>query len=454
MNGHDLIKLGVKQGKGFGEKLKYANELLSSGVCISDIVSLIHAKYPEPITYSIEDGSKKSLNVFLEPKTEEEKDNLYSVVRNMREMMNVPFVKKGAIMPDACPQGGSKASITVGGVAASEKIHPDMHGADICCSMCITVFDYGVNPKSLLDAVQKVTHFGPVSRSRIPTLKMPEYLFKKMDENFFLKDKIALANSAFGTQGDGNHFAFVGFMKSTGQVALVTHHGSRTMGAALWKAGMKAAKEYCAIVSPETLRNVPSGVWLEPDSRIGNAYLKALEITENWTYENHIAIHNAANSIIGNYAIRGRSFNPHNFIFKRTDGLFYHAKGATPVYNSLPVIIPMNMRQPILIVEGVNNEDALGFAPHGAGRNISRTQYKKQFEGMSDKDILKEQTKDLDVRFYNDIVDISELPGAYKDAESVKSQIESFNLAKIIDEVVPYGTLMGGNFELLWKRKK
>ena len=35
----------------------------------------------------------------------------------------------------------------------------------------------------------------------------------------------------FGTQGDGNHFFFVGRIASTGETALVTHHGSRKPGA-------------------------------------------------------------------------------------------------------------------------------------------------------------------------------------------------------------------------------
>jgi hypothetical protein len=69
-------------------------------------------------------------------------------------------------MPDACP-AGPPGTIPVGGVVASEAIHPGMHSADICCSMAISVLS-GVRLADLLDAVQAVTHFGPGGRPRGP----------------------------------------------------------------------------------------------------------------------------------------------------------------------------------------------------------------------------------------------------------------------------------------------
>lgn len=59
-------------------------------------------------------------------------------------------------------------------------------------------------------------------------------------------------------------------------------------------------------------------------------------------------------------------------------------------------------------------------------------------------------------RFFFDQIDISELPSAYKNAEEVKSQITKFNLAKTIDEVMPFGCLMAGDWEkdAPWRKKK
>ena len=95
------------------------------------------------------------------------------------------------------------------------------------------------------------------------------------------------------------------------------------------------------------------------------------------------------------------------------------------------------------------------FAPHGAGRNFSRTEHKKQFEGKPDHEIFVEETKGIDARFYSGEIDISELPSAYKNAATVRQQIQEFDLAEIIDEVIPYDSLMAGDWQANapWKRK-
>ena len=51
--------------------------------------------------------------------------------------------------------------------------------------------------------------------------------------------------------------------------------------------------------------------------------------------------------------------------------------------------------------------------------------------------------------------DLSELPGAYKDAGSVRAQIAKYDLAEVVDRVEPYGCIMAGDWEAdaPWKRK-
>lgn len=51
----------------------------------------------------------------------------------------------------------------------------------------------------------------------------------------------------------------------------------------------------------------------------------------------------------------------------------------------------------------------------------------------------------MDVRFYFDEPDLSELPSAYKNAQQVKDQIIKYKLAVIEDEIIPYGCIMAGN---------
>jgi len=114
------------------------------------------------------------------------------------------------------------------------------------------------------------------------------------------------------------------------------------------------------------------------------------------------------------------------------------------------------MAQPILIARGSNAANGLGFSPHGAGRNFSRTQHKRLMAGKTEAEIFAEETKGIDARFYMGIPDISELPSAYKNAEAVRRQITSYGLAEIVDEVLPFGCIMAGDWEknAPWRKAK
>lgn len=56
-------------------------------------------------------------------------------------------------------------------------------------------------------------------------------------------------------------------------------------------------------------------------------------------------------------------------------------------------ILPLAM---VLIVRGKNAENGLGFSPHGAGRNFSRTKHRRMQAGRSDADIFAQETKIID----------------------------------------------------------
>ena len=174
---------------------------------------------------------------------------------------------------------------------------------------------------------------------------------------------------------------------------------------------------------------------------------------------NHECIHNATLKAL-EIAAQDRYWNEHNFVFKDGD-LFYHAKGATPLDAKFmpditgPRLIPLNMSEPVLIVGGETTKNNLGFAPHGAGRNVSRTQHRKSKIGTI-QEIFEEETKGLDIRFYSNEIDITELPSAYKNAEAVRNQMEEYGLGTVIDEVMPYGCIMAGDWQknAPWKKRR
>lgn len=361
-------------------------------------------------------------------------------------------------MPDACPSG-PKGTIPVGGVVVTKNaIHPGMHSADICCSVMLT--DFGkVEPVKVLDAAHRITHFGYGGRSAEHQFDLPEELEEAFRSNSFLKDEKSrkMAKSHLGTQGDGNHFLFVGRSASTGHTMMVTHHGSRGVGAHLYKKGMKIAEGFRKQISADTLHH---NAWIPFDTEEGQAYWAALQTVRNWTRQNHLVIHQATCERIG-ARVQDRYWNEHNFVFKEGD-LFYHAKGATPLDKKFmpditgPRLIPLNMSEPVLIVDGATTENNLGFAPHGAGRNMSRTAHKRRYADESDSAIFARETAGLDVRFFSKEVDISELPSAYKNARAVREQMQEFGLGTVLDEVMPYGCIMAGDWKrhAPWRKKK
>lgn len=450
ITGKDLIALGYKPDKWFAQALEYANSHHPTTEMLRAYIERIIPKYITP------HSEPRHFHRNIRPESETEAANVNQVITEMSKIMRTPTVITGAVMPDACPTGPGQ--IPVGGVVVTKNaIHPAMHSADICCSVMMTNLGM-IDPGSVLNVAHRSTHFGPGG------LKVPRYMYTdlrdRIHSNRLLNSEksIAMANHHLGTQGDGNHFLFVGRSKNTGETMLVTHHGSRGFGALLYKTGLEIAERFRKEISPDS---DPKNAWIPFDTPEGKEYWEALQIVREWTKWNHSTIHNLVSmSTQGDFI--DRFWNEHNFVFRDGD-TFYHAKGATPLDERFVPdskdglrLIPLNMSQPVLIVKGQTTDTNLGFAPHGAGRNMSRGQHKASKGHQSMEEIFHEETKGLDVRFYSGHIDISELPSAYKDAEMVKRQMQEFGLGEIVDEIIPYGCIMAGDWEkdAPWRKKK
>lgn len=452
-NGNDLIALGFAPEKWFREAIAHVNE---NGLQGKELAAYLE-QYKSPPQVGLH-ASPVPFAVNIRAEDELEALNVEAVINTMREVMRTPTVVGGAVMPDACPTAGV-GTIPVGGVVvAKNAIHPGMHSADICCSVMLT--DLGqIDPKLVMDAAHQSTHFGPGGRDRNTQFRFPTDLLAAFEGNAFLNDgqMIAAARAHLGTQGDGNHFLYVGRSAKTGNTMLVTHHGSRGPGARLYDKGMKVAERFRMKLSQETLKQ---NAWIPFDTEEGQEYWKALQIIREWTKQNHTMIHNAA-AELAHAKVEDRYWNEHNFVFQDND-LFYHAKGATPLKAHFmpdvtgPRLVPLNMAEPILIVGGEHAENSLGFAPHGAGRNLSRTQHRKSLSHMTMEEVFEQETAGLDVRFYSNEIDITELPSAYKSAANVRAQMDEFGLGQVVDEVLPYGSIMAGDWQknAPWRKKR
>lgn len=368
ITGKDLIAWGITPGPYYKEAIRLANAAIESG---QDPQAAARSVVPvPPMRIPLQDEGVVTPGMYIRAETPEESANVEAVERTIAVLARTPTVRKIAVMPDACP-AGPVGTIPVGGVVACEDaIHPGFHSADICCSLYMTNLG-NVNPRKVMDAAMRLTHFG--GGGRVERLPPPADILAKFKHNSFLKGLEDVGHHHFGTQGDGNHFLFVG-QADSGGTCVVTHHGSRKLGAMVYKRGMEAAQEHTAPRCPD----IPSfNSWIPFSSTAGEEYWEALQIVREWTKANHAVIHD----MIADDQHAARSYDPmwneHNFVFYKRDGLFYHGKGATPVWgthaddSSFACLIPLSMSQPILIVDATTGNDdstnggSLGFAPTG-----------------------------------------------------------------------------------------
>lgn len=474
----DLLAAGWQENRRLGSALRRARELEASGLSRAEALARLENEFPKCpplVTPRLHAGP---LAIAVETETPEEAANLAAARSRINELLHMPVVSVGALMPDTCPAGGGEATIPVGGVVAADNaIIPGAHSADICCSMFASFFPANHPVGELMDHLQAVTHFGAGGRPRGRQFTSA-VLDEPVWDNPFLKGLRSRAQDFLGTQGDGNHFAFLGRIQfSDSQAAaladaghtelaetvsretggfhvLVTHHGSRGLGADLYKRGQAAARRWC----DENASGIPDAAcWLPADTDEGRAYWHALQYIARWTRQNHAVLHDAFLRRAGLRPL-AQLGNEHNFVWKRGD-TYLHGKGATPAWRDgdgrpLLGLIPLNMAREILLVLGADNPDYLSFCPHGAGRNLSRTAMLRPYrdaDGELDparvRQALAETTAGLDVRWFSGAPDLSESPLGYKDAAKIKAQIARFGLATVVGEIQPLGCIMAGEQE-------
>jgi tRNA-splicing ligase RtcB (3'-phosphate/5'-hydroxy nucleic acid ligase) len=480
----DLLAAGWEEGPRIGAAVRRARALEAAGLPREEVFGQLEQEFPKALPVVLPRAEPAPLAEAIEPETPDEAASVMASRSRMLELLRTPVITRGAIMPDACPSGHAPATIPVGGAILVENaVIPSAHSADICCSMFASFFQANHPVGEMMDHLEKTTHFGAGGRPR-----GQQWTSAVMNEpvwhNAFLSGLRSRAADFLGTQGDGNHFAYLGRIQfsDTQRVALassghtelaeaigrnegsfhvlVTHHGSRGLGADLYKRGQLAARRWC----DQNARGVPDAAcWLPADSPEGQAYWEALQYVSRWTRENHALIHEAFLKRIGQRPL-AQIGNEHNFVWKRGNA-FLHGKGATPAWRDaqgrpLLGLIPLNMAREILIVLGGDNADYLSFCPHGAGRNLSRSAMLRPYKDADSeldparvKQVLAETTAGLDIRWYCGAPDLSESPLGYKDATKVKAQIARFGLAKVVGEIQPLGCIMAGEApEPRWAR--
>ncbi|MBV8251927.1 MAG: RtcB family protein [Chitinophaga sp.] len=401
INGDDLLAIGYVPSPALGVALKINEK--RHGINRNDMMTFYAAVLKEPTAYLehkvfgklakalIEDAENAALNNTIplketvEPYAIYGKDHIEAgAIKQMNLAMQLPVTVAGALMPDAHQGYG----LPIGGVLATKNaVIPYGVGVDIGCRMALTVYDIPVthfenNTELYKNVIMSNSVFGAGAGFRLWDRVDHAVLENKLfQENAFIANLKDKAWHQLGSSGGGNHFvefgvltfaeddAPLGISKGT-YLALLTHSGSRGMGATIAGHYTQLAKEICKL--PYEARNL---AYLDLDTPEGNDYWLAMNLAGDYASACHEVIHQKITAALGAQVL-ARVENHHNFAWKEQlngEEVIVHRKGATPASKGVMGIIPGSMTAAGFLVRGNGATAAINSASHGAGRQMSRT---------------------------------------------------------------------------------
>jgi tRNA-splicing ligase RtcB len=338
----------------------------------------------------------------------------------------LPFVFPHlALMPDAHLGLGA----TVGSVIPTDRaIVPAAVGVDIGCGMIAvrTQFRAGdLGDRSLAPLRQSIERAVPLSagaanRTVVATAqpRVAELEALAVEAGFEPDQRAGRWREQLGTLGSGNHFIEVS-LDEEDRVWAFLHSGSRGVG-------NKIAQHHIAVA-----RRLMDRWWIRLEDR-DLAYL--VEGTDEfWAYvrelrwAQHYALLNRdemmdrvlrqLGEFLGAPVVEHERVNcHHNFTQQEKHwgrSVWVSRKGAIEAREGQAGLIPGSMGTRSYVVEGLGNAMSLNSAPHGAGRQLSRSAARKRFTH----DELREAMRGIEYRDTDAFLD--EIPGAYKDIDQV-----------------------------------
>ena len=349
--------------------------------------------------------------------------SIESAAKKQMELAGLlPVSVQGALMADAHMGYG----LPIGGVLATKSaVIPYAVGMDIGCRMALSIIDESDSffkrfSYQIKQALKNLTHFG--MDGGLDIKQEHEVLDSSLfNEIPFLKPLRGKAVRQLGSSGKGNHFVEFGEIEmfpdnvlglpAKKYVALLTHSGSRGLGAAIAKHYTQIATDSCKLP-----RNAQQLAWLDMNKQAGQEYWLAMTLAGDYAKACHERIHANLLKALGLKAICVVE-NHHNFAWKEilSDGqeVIIHRKGATPAHQGELGIIPGSMTSPAFLVAGRGDEQALYSASHGAGRAMSRQKAKDSMTVSA----MKKMLLNANVTLIGGTVE--ENPLAYKDIGTV-----------------------------------
>lgn len=319
------------------------------------------------------------------------------------------------IMPDVHPGKVGTIGLTM---TVGERILPNLVGIDIGCGMTLAELRTSKVEFQKLDAV---------IRDHIPSGFSVRNKVHRFADEIDLEDlrcyKSIRPEKAFlslGTLGGGNHFIEVD-TDNEGMLYVVLHSGSRHLGKEVTEYYLNKGQQH---IKAQGLQIPYELTWL--DGALKEDYLHDLQIVQQFAELNR--------EIMLDELVKGMKWKVadsysciHNYLDFSEDVPMLR-KGAISAKQNEQVIIPINMRDGILLGYGLGNTDWNNSAPHGAGRIMKRedikqhytvSTYKAEMKGIYSTCIGKD-TLDEAPFAYRPVDEISEV---IKDTVNIKKRI-------------------------------
>ncbi|MDO4809332.1 MAG: RtcB family protein [Eubacteriales bacterium] len=329
------------------------------------------------------------------------------------------------VMPDVHPGKVGPIGLTM---TVGDRIVPALLGEDVGCGMLAA----RINAKKV--EFQKLDS---VIRENVPSGFIIYEKPHRMADEFDLTrprcyEHISRerAMRSLGTLGGGNHFIEVD--QGDDGIYVVIHTGSRHLGREMTeyylKEGQKRLKEK-GIAVPFEL------TWLEGD--LMEDYLADVKVLMEYASLNR--------RIILKEILKGMKWKAlettesvHNCIGMLPDGRRILRKGATSALKGEPVIIPINMRDGVILGLGKGDPEWNCSAPHGSGRKIKRTEVGEHYT-VSD---FKAEMKGIwSTSIGKDTLD--EAPFAYRGLSDITERI--IDTVEITSVIRPIYSFKAGN---------
>ncbi|HYG20101.1 MAG TPA: RtcB family protein [Ohtaekwangia sp.] len=459
LTGNDLKSIGFVEGKALGLALDLV-ERQYAGLSFDDKLALLKQILNNPSSFTSDPAIGPVAMALLKPPDEKiplalegKSYQVYGAeaieqgaLDQMETAMKLPVTIAGALMPDAHQGYG----LPIGGVLATNNaVIPYGVGVDIGCRMCMTLYDL---PVTMLDGKREELKKILVDNTRfgLATFKKPKdhEIFERSEfsELSIVREMKDRAWQQIGSSGGGNHFVEFGVLEILNRVnehnlnpgqylALLSHSGSRGLGANIARHYTKIAMDNCKL--PPEARHL---AWLDLDTEAGQEYWLAMNLAGDYASACHHQIHERMAVGLRETPL-AMIENHHNFAWKEKDmfgnEIIVHRKGATPAGRDVLGIIPGSMATPGFIVRGKGVMASINSASHGAGRTMSRTKAKQTILPRHVNKFLKQAGVELIG------AGLDEAPMAYKDIHQVMNYQKE--LVEVLGSFMPRVVRMCGD---------